>query len=663
MRRRDRLPPTPEPDDTHVVSPDPAPQTAPQTAGAETDVRAQTPWIRRSTGSVRALLLSESGSAGVLVTAIVVALLWANLLPASYTGVWTTQLSVRLGSREVTMDLQEWVNKALMTLFFLVVGLEARRELDLGELRDRKRFLLPLLAGLLAMLIPVLLYLAVNGGGPGAAGWGAAMSTDTALSLGLLAVVGPVVPERVRLFLLTVFVVDDLVALVVIAIFYSDPLDVTSIVVAVVVLAAFLLALRLQLGSPTVYAVMGVVLWLALLESGVDPVVAGLAIGLAASAYTPTREGLEGATALFRTFREEPTPELARSASVGVIATLSPNARLQRFYVPWTTYVIVPLFGLANAGFRVDGDLLARAWTSPITLGIVLGYVVGKPLGVLGASWAVTRLSGGRIKPPVGWLAVAGSGTIAGVAFTVSLLIASLAFDGPELAEAKLGILATTVLALGVTLVVFRAARALPPDRRTRALLGSSQTLLDLAEPFDVTRDHYRGNRDASVVLYEYGDFECPHCGLAEPAARAELDADDDLLFVWRHLPLTDVHPHAQLAAEASEAAGKQGAFWPLHDLLLTHQDHLTRSDLLGHAAELGLDVERFEDDLDHHVHADRIATDIDSADRSGVSGTPTFFVNGRRHYGAYDAASLQRSVSSARERARSELATGGGAR
>ena len=620
------------------------------------DDRAQTPWIRRGPSSLRALLLSESGGAGVLVAAILAALLWANLAPASYTGLWTTDLSVRLGSREVTMDLQEWVNKALMTLFFLVVGLEARRELDLGELRDRKRFLLPLVAGLLAMLVPVLVYVAINRGGPGASGWGAAMSTDTALSLGLLSVVGRVVPERVRLFLLTVFVVDDLVALVVIAIFYSEPLDVTAIGIAIVAFALFLLALRLKIEGPTLYAVMGVVLWLALLQSGVDPVVAGLAIGLAASAYTPTREGLEGATALFRTFREEPTPELARSASVGVIATLSPNARLQRFYVPWTTYVIVPLFGLANAGFVVDADLLARAWTSPITLGIVLGYVVGKPVGVLVASWVVTRLSRGRIEPPVGWLAVAGSGTIAGVAFTVSLLIATLAFEGPELAEAKLGILLTTVLALVVTSAVFHAARLLPPARRARALLGRSQTLLDLTDPFDVERDHYRGRLDASVVLYEYGDFECPHCGLAEPAARAELDSDDDLLFVWRHLPLTDVHPHAQLAAEASEAAGKQGAFWPLHDLLLTHQDHLTRADLWAYAGQLGLDVDRFADDLHHHVHADRIAADIDSADRSGVSGTPTFFVNGRRHYGAYDAASLQHAVTTARERSRQGL-------
>ena len=638
------------------MSADPAVEAEPGSPASPEDERAQTPWLQRGHTSLRDLLLSESGSAGVLVAAILAALLWANLSPASYEGLWSTQMSVRLGSREIAMDLREWVNKALMTLFFLVVGLEARRELDLGELRDRKRFLLPLVAGVLAMLVPVLIYLAVNHGGRGAAGWGAAMSTDTALSLGLLSVVGRVVPERVRLFLLTVFVVDDLVALVVIAIFYSEPLDVTAIGVAVVAFALFLLALRLRVEGPTLYAVMGVVLWFALLESGVDPVVAGLAIGLAASAYTPTREGLEGATALFRTFREEPTPELARSASVGVIATLSPNARLQRFYVPWTTYVIVPLFGLANAGFVVDADLLSRALTSPITIGIVLGYVVGKPVGVLLASWAITRLSRGRIEPPVGWLAVAGSGTIAGVAFTVSLLIATLAFAGPELAEAKLGILLTTVLALLVTSAVFHASRLLPADRRARALLGRSQTLLDLTDPFDHARDHYRGRLDASVILYEYGDFECPHCGLAEPAARAELDTDDDLLFVWRHLPLTDVHPHAQLAAEASEAAGKQGAFWPLHDLLLTRQDHLTRADLRGYAADLGLDVDRFAEDLDRHVHADRIAADIDSADRSGVSGTPTFFVNGRRHYGAYDAASLQHAVAAARERSRNGL-------
>ena len=172
-----------------------------------------------------------------------------------------------------------------------------------------------------------------------------------------------------------------------------------------------------------------------------------------------------------------------------MIATLSPNARLQRFYVPSTTYVIVPLFGLANAGFVLDADLLARAWTSPITLGIVLAYVVGKPAGVLLASWAVTRLSHGRIKPPVGWLAVAGSGTIAGVAFTVSLLIATLAFDGPELAEAKLGILATTVLALAVTAAGL--PRVAVPERGP-AYAGDARHLDDAARPRRALRRHPR---------------------------------------------------------------------------------------------------------------------------------------------------------------------------
>ncbi|MGI3786812.1 MAG: Na+/H+ antiporter NhaA, partial [Janthinobacterium lividum] len=194
---------------------------------------------------------------------------------------------------------------------------------------------------------------------------------------------------------------------------------------------------------------------------------------------------------------EEPTPELARSASAGVINSLSLNARLQRFYVPWPTYLIVPLFGLANAGFALDRDLLARALTSPVTLGIVVGYVVGKPVAVLLASWLVTHLSGDRLRVPVGWLSVAGSGTITGAGFTVSLLIASLAFNGPSLAEAKLSILATIVLSLSVTVAVFGSPRLLSPAWRTRALLGSSEALLDLAEPFDVERDHYRGRPPA----------------------------------------------------------------------------------------------------------------------------------------------------------------------
>ena len=620
----------------------------------------QTRWgARRVVVPLRGFLRTQAASATVLLTAILVALLWANLAPGSYDRVWRTELAVRLGERGLGMDLRAWVNSGLMTLFFLVVGLEARREFDLGELRDRKRFVLPLCAGLLGMALPVAIFLAVNHGGPGASGWGVAMSTDTALALGFLSFVGSGVSDRVRVFLVTAFVVDDLVALVVIAVAYSGPLDLRALGIAVLVLALFVLTLRLGVDRPLVYALMGVVSWAALLRSGVDPVVAGLAIGLAASAYTPSRDTLELASGLFRRFREEPTAELARTATVGLTAALSPNARLQRFYLPWTSYLIVPVFGLANAGVSLGGGFLGRAVTSPVTLGIVAAYVVGKPVGVLGASWLVTRLSGGRVRPPVGWAAVAGSGAVAGTAFTVSLLIATLAFSGERLAEAKIGVLATSVLAVALAAAVFGGTRRLPPLRRARALLGTSEALVDLADPVDPERDHVRGALDASVTLVEYGDFECPNCGEAEPSARAELADDQDLRFVWRHLPLVDVHPRAQRAAEAAEAAGAQGRFWELHDVMLAQQEDLTPRDLLRYAGDLGLDVDRFLADLKHHAHADRVTEDVASADRSGVSGTPTFFVNGTRHHGAYDAASLRQAIKLARVRQKAGLVPG----
>jgi len=538
-----------------------------------------------------------------------------------------------------------------MTLFFLVVGLEARREFDLGELRDRKRFLVPLVAGVLGMLLPVLLYLAVTRGTDAASGWGVAMSTDTALALGFLSVLGRAVPGRVRVFLLTVLIVDDLVALAVIAGFYSGPISWGPLVVAVAVFAVFLGTLRYGVDVPLVYAAMGVVIWGALRASGVDPVVAGLMIGLAGSAYTPSRDTLERASSQFREFREEPTAELARTASVGLTGALSPNARLQRFYLPWTSYVIVPLFALANAGFVIDSAFLERAARSPVTWGIVLGYIVGKPVGIVTGTWLVTTLSAGRIRSPLGWAALAGSGTIAGTGFTVSLLIATLAFQGDVLAEAKAGVLVAVAVSVLLTAAVFRLTRRMPPERRVRALLGRAEQLVDLAVPVDPERDHIRGSLEGRVTLVEYGDFECPHCGEAEAAARGELAEDSDLRFVWRHLPLTDVHPRAQLAAEASEAAAAQGAFWEMHDLLLDRQDHLTARDLVRYAEELGLDAERFHRDLKRHCHAARVDQDLDSADQSGVSGTPTFFVNGRRHHGAYDLESLRHAVKVARAR------------
>jgi Na+/H+ antiporter NhaA len=620
--------------------------------GQQTGFSGRTAWARNLETPLRNFLRTETGSALVLLGATVAALVWVNVDQSSYERVWHTTLSIRVGGSGIAEPVQYWVNSGLMTFFFFVVGLEARREFDMGELRDRRRVTLPLAAGLGGMTVPVLIYLAANAGRSTAHGFGAAMSTDTAFALGMLVLVGPRFPDRLRAFMLTVVVVDDIVALIVIATVYPTHLAITALVVSLATLVSTFAIRRAGVRNALVFACLGVIAWVSMMKSGVDPVVVGLALGLLTYASPAAREDLERATDLFRRFREQPTPELARSASIGVRAAISPNERLQELLHPWTSYWIVPLFALANAGIAINGSFLGHAYTSPVTLGIMIGYVVGKPVGVTGSAWLVTKLSRGDLRPPVGWAAVAGGGFIAGIGFTVSLLIASLAFHGQTLAEAKLGLLSAAVCASAATWLLFRATDRLPTRLKIKALLGTAQILIDLADPVDPERDHIRGSADAKVTLVEYGDLECPFCGQAEPVIRELLGDFGDLRYVWRHLPLNDVHPQAQLAAEAVEAASLQGRFWEMHDLLFTHQDRLRVPDLIAYAGELGLDVDRFSADLRRHAGAARVAEDVDSADLSGVSGTPSFFVNGLRHHGAYDLETLTAAVKAARARA-----------
>jgi len=612
----------------------------------------RTAWARSAQTPLREFLRTETGGAAVLLAAAVAALAWANIDTSSYERLWTTVLSIDVGDAGVALDLRHWVNSGLMTFFFFVVGLEARREFDLGELRERRRFALPLLSGIGGMVAAVAIYLAFNGGRGSAGGWGVAMSTDTAFALGLLALVGPRFPDRLRAFMLTVAVVDDLVAVIVIATVYTESLHVVPLVVAVALFGGLIVARSLGNRAGVVCAAFGIAAWVGLLKSGVEPVVVGLATGLVVYALPAPRSSLERATERFREFREQPTAETARVAGLELRSATSPNERLQQMFHPWTSYVIVPLFALANAGIAVNGAFLARAFSSPITLGILVGYVVGKPAGILGSSWLLTRLSGGRLRPPVGWAAVAGGGTIAGVGFTIALLVATLAFNGARLEEAKVGILSAALCASFVTWLLFRATERLPRRLRIRGLLGTSEPLVDLYVDVDPERDHFRGPVDAPVTVVEYGDFECPYCGRAEPVVRELIREFGDVRYVWRHLPLSDVHPHAQLAAEATEAAAAQGVFWEMHDLLFEHQDALQPGDLVTYAEQLGLDVERFTRDLREHAGTARVAEDVDSADLSAVSGTPTFFINGRRHHGAYDIAALSAAVRVAGARA-----------
>jgi Na+/H+ antiporter NhaA len=617
------------------------------------DSAGRTAWARNLGTPVRDFLSAETGGAAVLVVAACVALVWANSpWPHSYESFWTTRLALSLGDHVLSGSLRQWVNEGLMTLFFLVVGLEAKRELDLGELRERNRIAIPVVAAMGGMAVAVGLYLAINLGGAGAGGWGAAMSTDTALALGTLALVAPAGATRLRVFLLTLAVIDDLGALLVIAVVYTHELSLVALAVALA-LFAILISLRFAPRWRGAAAVLvGIGIWLALFQSGIDPVIAGLAIGLVTSAYPPARGDLERATELTRSFREQPTPELAYTAQRSLTSAISPNERLQYRLHPWTSFVVVPLFALANAGIHVDGALLRDAVSSPVTIGIVLAYVLGKPLGVLSASWLGTRRVFGGTRLGVTWPGLAGTGAVAGIGFTVSLLIAGRAFGGGLLAQAKLGVLAAAVISPLVAWTVFRIIARVPASVRARQFGRTSEELIDLADEVDPRRDHIRGHEQALVTLVEYADFECPYCGRAEPMIRELLaDYDDDLRYVFRHLPLSDVHPRAQMASEAAEAAGAQGLFWEMHDLLFAHQGDLTPLHLREYAAALELDGERFSEELRQRVYAARVTVDVVSADASGVSGTPSFFINGRRHHGVYDVATLSAAVRAARAR------------
>jgi Na+/H+ antiporter NhaA len=606
--------------------------------------------------SFRQFLETEAGGAAVLLTATLIALAWANSpWAASYHRLWATELSIGLGTARLSLDLAHWVNDGLMTLFFLVIGLEVRREFDMGELRERRRAAVPVVAGLVGMIVPALIFLAFNPSGDAARGWAIVMATDTAFALGVLGLAGRRLPLRLRIFLLTLVVVDDVGAITIIALAYSSAVAPAWLLLAAAFVLSMVALRRLGVDRSAPYLVLGLGAWFATLQGGIHPTVAGVAIGLLTSAYPPRSAELQRASLLWRAFREQPTPALASEAARRITRSVSPNERLQHELHPLTSYVIVPLFALANAGIDLSGDALHRALASPLAVGIAVGLVIGKPVGITLGAWVATRRALGGAPLPVGWPSLIATSSVAGIGFTVSLLIAELSYTGPLLEEAKLGILGASITAAVLGTVMLQGLAWLPTDWIRRAEARAAPPIVDLADPVDLERDHVRGTTDAVVTLVEYGDYECPYCSSAAGVIDNALKRfAGSVRFVFRHLPLPDVHPHAALAAEAAEAAGAQGKFWEMHDLLLSRQDHLQLSDLIRYAGELGLDVDAFQADLNDARFASRVARDATSAEVAGVAGTPTFFINDRRYAGAYDASSLETALRNAQRDASS---------
>ncbi|HEU4673235.1 MAG TPA: Na+/H+ antiporter NhaA [Candidatus Limnocylindrales bacterium] len=597
-------------------------------------------------GALRGFLSTEAGGAIVLLAATIAAIGWANSpWSETYDELWGIRLSLGLGDWTLVHSLREWTNDGLMAFFFLVIGLEVRREFDMGEFRERRRVAVPVVAAMGGMLLPVVLFLALNSG-PAARGWALVMATDTAFAVGVLALVGSRSSLRLRSFLLTLVIVDDVAAVSVIAVAYSSNVRVIALVVAIALLGLMAAARARGADRPSLYWLLGLAIWFTTAEAGVHPTVAGVAIGLLTPAHPPRRADLERATGMTRLFRQRPSPDLAARAARRITQAMSPNERLQHRLHPWTSLAVVPLFALANAGLHLDGELLASALGSSLVVGIILGLVAGKTLGIPIGAWIATRPRLGGSALVVGWPSLVAASSVGGIGFTMSLLIAELSYDGTALEQAKLGIFAASIVAAALSILMFQAIGLLPADLLRRAEARAADPVTDLTVPVDPEVDHTRGPDGAPVTIVVYADFECRACAEVASIVRELVAASDGRARqVFRHLPLTDVHHRAALAAEAAEAAAAQGRFWEMHDRLFAEPGDLSTAALLRPAMALGLDLARFERELESGAHADRVRRDIESAEDAGVAGIPGLFVNGVRLRGALDADSVAAAV------------------
>ncbi len=422
---------------------------------------------RRLPPVVRRFLDTEAAGGVFLLAAAVVALVWANSpWSESYRTLWSTDLTVRLGRYELVEDLQHWVNDGLMAIFFFVVGLEIKRELVHGDLRDRRAAAMPAIAAVGGIVVPALLYVLVTAGSAGARGWGIPMATDIAFAVGVVALLGRRVPASLKLFLLTLAIVDDIGAIVVIAVFYAANIQVVFLAAAAVLIGAMLILRRVGVVWLGPYVILGAGVWLATQASGVHATIAGVILGLLAPARPPIAATVARQWAGDLT--DEPTSAQLDAMTRLAGTAVSPAERLEHLLHPWTSFLIVPLFALANAGVELRADSFDRPGAAKITAGVVVGLVLGKTLGIMAAAWLSVRLGVGRLPEGATWPMVIGVAMIAGIGFTVALFITELAFDpGPLQDAAKIGVLAASTVAAVVGAAVLRnACRATPPDER-----------------------------------------------------------------------------------------------------------------------------------------------------------------------------------------------------
>ena len=597
----------------------------------------QVPLVTR----VRSLGTSDTAGAAVMLAAAVAGVVWANLPGGSYAHFWHAPVGISVAGSTLELSLQHWVNDALMALFFFQVSLEVKREFALGGLRDRRRAWVPVTAAALGLLAPAAVFLAVGwaGGAPAEVrgAWGVVISTDTAFVLGLLAVAGTAVPPALRVFLLTLAVVDDVGALAVVAVVYTEDLDLVALAGAALGLGGILLLRRLRVWRGPAYLFVSVLVWLAVLASGVHATIAGVAIGLLMPVYPPKRSEVERSERRVQAFGRSPTPERARTAVLGITRAVSVNERLHHLFHPYVSLLVVPVFALANAGVRLDAESLRAAAGSALTWGIVAGLIAGKVIGICAGTALSSALRLGRLAPGLGARHIAAGGLLSGVGFTISLFIVDLALTDPALqAQARIGVLAASLAAAVLGALALSAVRAVD-----RARAPERQRLV---RPVDPERDHVRGPLDAPMTLLVYASFAFDTAGRTVEVVEEVLRcAPGSLRFVFRHLPSGE--PIALEAARAAEAAAEQGRFWPMHDALAARSGRLDSREIRRCAAEAGLNLDRLEDAVGDRRHEPRILDDAVDAETMGLDEPPRFFVNGELYDGPVEVSDLLRAL------------------
>lgn len=577
----------------------------------------------------------------VLVTCTVAALVWANLPGGTYETFWHLPLGVELGALRFELDLKHWVNDLLMAVFFAHVTLEVRRELELGELRDRRRASVPVIAAVAGLVLPALLYVGLTRGTDAVGGWGIVVSTDTAFVLGMLALVGRELPPQLRAFLVTLVVADDVGALGVVAFAYTEDFDAVPLLVAAAGLAAIAVMRLLGVWRGPLYLLPAAVVWVGFFASGVHATLAGVAIALLLPIFRARSDDLRRAQDHVRAFQMVPTAGYARTAEDSLARAVSMNERAHRALTPYLTWLILPVFALANAGVRITPETLADAFTSRLTLGIVVGLVVGKILAISLSTWALTRLRPDALGPGMRMSHVVGMSMLAGMGFTISLFVAELAFSDPaDVGRAQIGVLTATVIAAALGGVTFAVMGA----RERRRSPGRGR----LVRPLDAARDHVLGEASRAVVaVVEYGGHATPHSPASVEMHR-EMTArfGTRVAFALRHLPLDE--PLGRTAALADEAAARQGRFWQMRDELVREAPLTTERQILRAAGGAGLNLRRFEEDLRDPAVAARVDEDLADAEAMHLNQAPTYFIDGVRHDGAIDADSVIAAVAAA---------------